>query len=120
MSRRVEVLGGPRAGRTPCAGSGAGAVTARKLTLFVAGESTSSHRARENLARLQAHDLPADWTIEVVDVLVDPGRAETSRILATPTLSLDDPARPRRIVGDLSERTRILEFLGIETRSETP
>jgi circadian clock protein KaiB len=95
-------------------------VTAPSLILFVSGGSPTSRRARENLARLAAHDLPADWVVEIIDVMTDPARAEESRILATPTLSLGDPARPRRIVGDLSERARVLEFLGIETRSEAP
>lgn len=88
------------------------------LRLFIAGQSASSQRARENLARLKANGLPADWETEVVDVLTEPGRAEKAGILATPTLSYDHPSRPRRIVGDLSDTTRVLDFLGIVRRQE--
>lgn len=95
-------------------------MSAPTLTLFVSGDSPTSRRARENLARIAAHDLPSGWDTEVVDVQTDPGRAEQARILATPTLAYDHPDRSRRIVGDLSERTKVLEFLGIEMRSETP
>jgi circadian clock protein KaiB len=52
--------------------------------------------------------------IEIIDVLAKPELAEQAGILATPTLSYDHAGRPRRIVGDLSDTQRILEFLGIK------
>lgn len=52
--------------------------------------------------------------IEIIDVLVSPERAEQAGILATPTLSYEHATRPRRIVGDLSDTKRVLEFLGIK------
>lgn len=53
------------------------------------------------------------WKIEIIDVLARPELAERDGILATPTLSYEEGPRPRRIVGDLSDTKRILEFLGI-------
>ena len=53
------------------------------------------------------------WKIEIIDVLARPELAERAGILATPTLSYEHETRPRRIVGDLSDTRRILEFLGI-------
>ncbi|MBS0222925.1 MAG: circadian clock protein KaiB [Proteobacteria bacterium] len=81
--------------------------------LYIAGNSPSSRRAEENLARLRKLMKP-DWKIEVIDVLLKPELAEKAGILATPTLSYDLPARPRRIIGDLSDTRRVLAFLGIE------
>lgn len=54
------------------------------------------------------------WKIEIIDVLAKPELAEQAGILATPTLTYENQGRPRRVVGDLSETRRVLEFLGIE------
>lgn len=55
------------------------------------------------------------WKVEIVDVLARPELAEKAGILATPTLIYENiGGRPRRIVGDLSDTRRVLEFLGIE------
>jgi circadian clock protein KaiB len=58
------------------------------------------------------------WKIEIIDVLARPELAEQAGILATPTLSYEHAARPRRIVGDLSDTKRVLEFLGINPDGE--
>jgi len=61
---------------------------------------------------------PGAWKIEIIDVLVSPERAEQAGVLATPTLSYEHASRPRRIVGDLSDTQRVLEFLGIKPDGE--
>ncbi len=53
------------------------------------------------------------WEVEVIDVLAKPELAEQAGILATPTLCYEHSGRPRRIIGDLSDAKRVLEFLGI-------
>ena len=58
------------------------------------------------------------WKIEIIDVLASPELAEQAGILATPTLSYEHSTRPRRIVGDLSDTRRVLEFLGINPDGE--
>ena len=58
------------------------------------------------------------WNIEIIDVLANPEVAEQAGILATPTLSYECAGRPRRIVGDLSDTKRILEFFGINPDGE--
>jgi hypothetical protein len=81
------------------------------LTLYVAGDNAFSRRARSNLdlilddARLQA-------TIQVVDVLKNPEQAIEKRIFATPALIVGAASpSPSLIVGDLSNRDRILSIL---------
>jgi circadian clock protein KaiB len=59
-----------------------------------------------------------DHQVEVVDVLLRPELAEQAGILATPTLSYEHVTRPRRIIGDLSDAKRVLEFLGIEPNGD--
>jgi circadian clock protein KaiB len=88
------------------------------LRLYISGDTASSRRAKENLSRLRERVLEPRWTIEIVDVLTTPQRAEEAGILATPTLSYDHPGGPKRIIGDLSDASRILRFLGIEAKDE--
>ncbi len=64
--------------------------------------------------QLRQHMGAGAWKIEIIDVLTNPELAEQAGILATPTLSYENGIRPRRIVGDLSDTKRVLEFLGIK------
>ncbi|MDI4237733.1 circadian clock KaiB family protein [Bradyrhizobium sp. Arg237L] len=88
------------------------------LRLYIAGNSASSHRAEQNIRRMMAVIKSEGWDVEVVDVLNKPELAEKAGIIATPTLSYEHSVRPRRIVGDLSDIGRVLEFLGIEIRGD--
>jgi circadian clock protein KaiB len=90
-------------------------VTEPVLRLYVAGTSASARRAEKQLADLRAKIKP-DWNVEIIDVLERPELAEKAGILATPTLAFEHSERPRRIVGDLSDAKKVLEFLGIELK----
>ena len=46
--------------------------------------------------------------LKVIDVLKNPQLAEEDKILATPTLAKILPPPVRRIIGDLSDRERVL------------
>ena len=83
------------------------------LRLYIAGNSASSRRARQNLHDLRISLDSEAWGVEIIDVLKNPELAEQAGIIATPTLSYEHLGRPRRIVGDLGDSKRILEFLGI-------
>jgi circadian clock protein KaiB len=85
------------------------------LRLYIAGNAASSRLAEQNLKRLRAF-IKAEWKVEIIDVLASPELAEQASILATPTLCYHHSGRPRRIVGDLSDIKRVLEFLGIEPK----
>jgi circadian clock protein KaiB len=88
------------------------------LRLYIAGASATARRAGKQFAALQAHIKP-ELTAEVIDVLEKPELAEKAGILATPTLVYEHPERSRRVVGDLGDINRVLEFLGIEQNGKT-
>jgi circadian clock protein KaiB len=91
-------------------------VTNLLLRLYIAGPSATSRRAEQNLLRLQdIAKAKNGLEVEVIDVLKNPELAEQAAIIATPTLAYEHPVRPRRIIGDLSEVERVLDFLGIES-----
>ncbi len=87
------------------------------LRLYIAGSSATSRRAESSLLDLQRAVGPK-CRVEIVDVLASPELAERAGVLATPTLSYDNPDRPRRVIGDLSDAKRVLEFLGIEAKEK--
>ena len=90
--------------------------TRRKLNLYIAGETPATFRARTHCRALQSAVSGID--IEEVDVLAQPAFAEAAGILATPTLSDDTLSPPRRVVGDLGDIDRVIQFLGIEGSSQ--
>ena len=85
-------------------------------TLFVAGETPCAQRAIADLRSLCEQRLAGDAEIVIVDVLTDPQIAETEQILATPTLVKHGPSPRRRVIGDLSDRERLIGWLGLEAR----
>jgi circadian clock protein KaiB len=85
------------------------------LTLYVTGTSPRTAIAIDNLNRICAQELDGRYELEIVDVLEDPQRAEDEKILATPTLIKQLPPPLRRVIGDLSDKDKVL--LGLEVRS---
>jgi len=85
------------------------------LKLYVTGMTPRSRRAIQNLEDLCANELQGQYRMEVIDVLERPNLAEDERILATPLLIQRLPPPLRRLIGDLSDRERVL--LGLDFRS---
>lgn len=82
-----------------------------KLRLFVTGRTPQSQRALLNLRGILDSVLHIDYELEVIDVLEYPELAEREKILATPTLVRRVPEPVRKIVGDLSDREKVLSSL---------
>jgi len=110
MSRRA-----PAPGQKPPPGT-----TRYRLRLYVAGQSPRSLTALDNLRRLCNSDLAGHCTFEVVDLLEHPARARRDQIVAIPTLVRHAPPPLRRLVGDLSDRGRVLEGLELRTVRREP
>ena len=82
------------------------------LKLYVTGQTGNSVRAIENLKKILANELMGLYELEVIDVLKNPQLAESEKILATPTLARIFPPPVRRIIGDLSNKEKVL--LGLD------
>ena len=87
-----------------------------ELRLYVAGQTPRSITAFANLERICEEHLAGRYTIEVVDLLVDPQLAEGDQILALPTLVRKLPEPVRKIIGDLSNTERVLVGLDLRPR----
>jgi circadian clock protein KaiB len=84
-----------------------------RLVLYVAGDTPRSRSARATVAWMAAGGVGERVEATVVDVAEQPERAETDRVLLTPTLMRQGPGQARRIVGDLGDRARVAEALGL-------
>ena len=85
-----------------------------QLKLYVAGTTARSMAALENLKTLCETHLAGRYTIEVIDLLVNPQLAAGDQILAVPTLVRKMPEPIRKIIGDLSNQERVL--VGLDVR----
>ncbi len=78
------------------------------LKLYVAGNTPNSVRALKTLKNILEQDFQGVYALKVIDVLKNPQLAEEDKILATPTLSKVLPPPVRKIIGDLSDREKVL------------
>jgi circadian clock protein KaiB len=90
-----------------------GPVTRYVLRLFTTGTTPRSSRAIRNLAEICETNLRGKYVLEVIDIYQEPGRASESDIIAAPTLIKIRPLPVRRIIGDLSDRPKVLLNLEI-------
>jgi len=86
-----------------------------KFYLYISSETSNSVASAWNLKSLLDQELKGRYSLEVINVLDNPQRAEENNILATPTLVKASPLPERRVIGDLSNRARVLLGLGLTT-----
>lgn len=77
------------------------------LTLFVNGASDLSARAIADARTLCDAHLGGRHELAVVDIQEDPAAALRSQVLAVPALVKNEPLPVRRVVGDLSDPTKV-------------
>lgn len=88
------------------------------LKLYVTDITPSIQRAIDVLENLCEDDLSDCYDFQVIDIREHPQLAENDRILATPTLIKELPPPIRRVIGDLSDKEKVLLGLDLRTWSE--
>jgi len=83
------------------------------LRLYVAGQSPKALTAFANLKKICEVQLNGKYSIEVIDLLVNPQLGVEDQILALPTLVRKLPVPVRKIIGDLSDTERVLVGLDL-------
>jgi len=84
------------------------------LRLYIAGQTPKSLTAFANLKQLCEDHLAGRYHIEIIDLLKNPKLAKGDQILAIPTLVRKLPTPIKKIIGDLSNRERVL--VGLDLR----
>jgi circadian clock protein KaiB len=83
------------------------------LKLYVTGTTIRSSHAVANIHALCEEHLAGRYDLEIIDLYQRPGEAADEQIIAAPTLVKKLPIPVRRIVGDLSDREKIMVGLNL-------
>jgi circadian clock protein KaiB len=84
------------------------------LRLYITGSTTRSVMAITNLKKICEEYLEGRYELEVIDLYQKPSLAIGDQIIAAPTLIKKLPLPFRRIIGDMSNKEKVL--LGLDLR----
>ena len=90
------------------------------LRLYVTGMTPRSARAVRNLRAICDTHLEGRYDLEVVDIYQQPVLTRGEQIIAAPTLIKKLPLPMRRIIGDMSNRERVLLGLDLVRSPDYP
>ncbi|MCC3154531.1 circadian clock KaiB family protein [Hymenobacter sp. BT770] len=83
------------------------------LHLYITGATTNSTRAVRNIKEICEEHLKGRYELLIVDVYQQPELAQEKDLIGVPTLIKLRPGLVRRMVGDFSDRERVLKALGV-------
>jgi circadian clock protein KaiB len=83
------------------------------LRLYVTGMTPRSARAVKNLRAICDEYLEGRYELDVIDIYQQPVLTKGEQIIAAPTLIKKLPLPMRRIIGDMSNRERVLVGLDL-------
>lgn len=91
-----------------------------RLRLYVTGSTPRSTRAVTNLRTVCEEYLSGRYQLEVVDVYQQPEEAVAGQLVAAPTLVRQQPRPERRMVGDLSDKGKLILTLELVENGVSP
>ncbi len=81
------------------------------LLYVVSADQSEAVEGVQSLRRFLTEELTSQFELEVVDVLENPHLAVKDAILATPTLVKVSPPPSLRVVGDYTNRKKVMAAL---------
>ena len=84
-----------------------------KLRLFVTGTSAVSVRAINNLQSILNEYLTDRYELEIIDAHQQPLLVKSENVTAVPMLIKSYPYPKRRLIGDMSDKLKVLRGLGL-------
>ncbi len=87
------------------------------LRLYITGLTPRSTQAIHTIKDICEVELEGHYELEVIDLAKQPELAKEEDIIAAPTLLKKLPLPLRRLIGDLSDRERVLAGLGLRAKS---
>jgi len=82
-----------------------------KFLLYITGRRQKTLALIEALKGFLGERFKDQYSLEIIDVLEDPRRAEEDMILATPTLVKNAPPPIRKIIGDFHNSQDLFALL---------
>ena len=89
------------------------------LHLYITGATPNSTRAVRNIKEICELYLQGRYELIIVDIYQQPELAQQEQIIGVPTLVKKRPGLIRRLVGDLSNRERVLAALWLTPQSDS-
>jgi circadian clock protein KaiB len=86
------------------------------LRLYVTGMTPRSQKAIENIKEICETELAGRYDLEVIDIYQQPERAKEAQVVAAPTLIKRLPLPIQKLIGDMSDKERVLIGLGIQKK----
>jgi len=86
------------------------------LRLYVNGSTLKSTRAVENIKQVCEQHLNGRYNLEIIDICKHANLARDEQIVAVPTLIKRLPRPLRRLIGDLSDQSKVLLGLDLKIR----
>jgi circadian clock protein KaiB len=83
------------------------------MRLFVTGASPNSARAISNVKKICEEYLKDRYELEIVDVYQQPSVALDEQVIALPMLIKKAPGMERKLIGDMSDKPKVLRGLEI-------
>jgi circadian clock protein KaiB len=83
------------------------------LRLYIAGTTPRSIQAVASIRAICEDILPGKYDLEVIDIYQKPQKAAPEQIVVVPTLLKKLPLPARKIIGDLSNKNRVLHGLDL-------
>jgi circadian clock protein KaiB len=87
------------------------------LQLYVSGMSPKSMEAIENIKKLCDEHLQDTFELEIVDIYKHPEVAAEQHIVFSPSLIKQLPLPKKTLIGNLSDREKVVKALGISFKS---
>src|SRR6476659_7467529 len=84
------------------------------LRLFITGASPVSVRAISNIKNICERYLAGRYELEVIDIYQQPLLVKDEDITAIPVLIKKLPLHKKKLVGDMSDTSKVLKGLGIK------
>jgi circadian clock protein KaiB len=81
------------------------------VQLFITGDSDQTRAVCKRVSDFAATTLKQAQRIDIIDVLDEPGLADSANVFVTPTLVIRTPNWERRLVGDLSDVAKLERVL---------
>lgn len=84
-----------------------------EIRIYISGQTQKSAKTIENLRKFLDSEIKDQYSLNIIDVLEKPEIAERDKVLATPTVAKVSPLPLRRIVGDLSDKEKVMAGLNL-------
>lgn len=82
-----------------------------EFRLYISGHNSDTDRAISNFNKLLDLRFSGDYSLDVINMLLNPERAIRDDIIVTPTLVKISPPPEKKVFGDIKAMERFLDLL---------